>query len=84
MESVKETWATINDFARAHTGVQAADEADSPMARKDTSDTESQGNFILSFFYFVLFIVEEIHSKIVWLQVISKRDAKQNQLQSVV
>ena len=42
VESVKETWASINDFARAHTGVQSSDEHDSPGARKDASDTESQ------------------------------------------
>ena len=44
VESVKETWATINDFARAHTGVQDPDEADNPGPR-DTSDTESHSKF---------------------------------------
>lgn len=42
MESVKETWATINEFARAHTGAQAPDETDGSGERKDVSDTESQ------------------------------------------
>lgn len=52
MESVKETWATINDFARAHTGVNSSDEPDGAGMRKDTSDTESQSKvnmFSLSF-----------------------------------
>ena len=49
VESVKETWATINDFARAHTGVQDTDEADSPGERRDTSDNESQCKFKVVF-----------------------------------
>lgn len=48
MESVKETWATINDFARAHTGVHPSDEPDSAGMRTDTSDTESQSKYVFS------------------------------------
>lgn len=68
VESVKETWATINDFARAHTGAQAADEPDSPGGRNDASDTESQSKLkvILSFPFFV-FIAEKFHSRFLWL-----------------
>lgn len=38
VESVKETWASLNDFARAHTGVQDPD-VDNEEPAKTTGDS---------------------------------------------
>lgn len=45
VESVRETWASINDFARAHTGVFSPDEPDKGEVQKDVSDSESQSMY---------------------------------------
>ena len=52
VDSVRETWATINDFARAHTaGVPNPDELDAAAVAKDTSDTESQSMYLYKYLY---------------------------------